>query len=61
MDAETLGAAIALMNKILPGVTSADAGEMLVVGADGKWAAGAATEKTISVSGHTMLVSEPTE
>lgn len=58
MDGETLGAAITLMGKILPAVDASDAGDTLVVDANGKWAAGSPVEKTISVSGHTLVISE---
>lgn len=57
---ETLGAAIALSNWIaggvLPATTSADAGEVLTVGQDGKWASGAVTGTIVSVSGHTLSI-----
>ena len=60
MDMETLGASIALSKRIagavLPDTTSADAGEVLTVGQDGKWTSGAVTGMVISVSGHTLSI-----
>lgn len=56
MDSTTLGAAIAMMGKILPSVEAADAGAVLTVGNDGKWTKGAATTATISVSGTTLTI-----
>ena len=65
MDTQTLGAAIAiakgLTDSVLPDTTSADAGEMLVVGGDGSWVKGAATTAVISVSGTTLTITEPEE
>lgn len=61
MDMETLGAAVALMNKILPATSPGDAGMQLVVGADGHWVAGEATTASISVDGTTMKVAEVAE
>lgn len=60
MDMQTLGAAIAIGKRIagsiLPSTTSADAGEVLTVGPDGEWASGAVTEMIISVSGHSLNI-----
>lgn len=57
MDAETLGAALALVkNKILPKTTPEDAGATIVVGSDGKLTAGSPVEASISVNGTTLEV-----
>ena len=57
MDAETLGAAIALAKKkVLPTVSTEDEGATLVVGQDGKWTKGEVVSNTITVSGHKLVV-----
>ena len=56
MDVETLGAAVKLAaKKTLPPVTASDAGDVMVVGNDGKWSHGQAIESTVSVSGTTLV------
>lgn len=57
MDVVDVGAAIAqTKKKILPAATAADAGSQLVVGSDGTWQKGEATNATISVSGTTLTI-----
>lgn len=58
MDVVDIGAAVALAKKgILPETTAGDAGEALVVGADGAWTKGEITGATIMVSGTTLTIS----
>ena len=57
MDMQTLGAALALAKAtVLPKTEAGDAGEVLIVGNDGKWTAGAVTGATITVSGTTLVI-----
>lgn len=56
MDNQTLGAAIALMKKILPATADGDEGKVLVVGADGHWVAGESTTAVLSVDNHILTV-----
>lgn len=53
MDVETLAVA---MKKALPKPSAGDAGAILTVNAEGKWAMGEPITSTISVSGHTLVV-----
>jgi len=58
MDAETLGAALALVkNKLLPKTTPEDAGATIVVGQDGKLTKGEVISNTISVSNNKLVIS----
>ncbi len=57
MDIPTLGAALSLAKKtVLPATTAGDAGAVLAVDADGKWAKAQATTAAISVSGTTLNI-----
>lgn len=56
MDVVTYALALSADKKILPAVTSADAGALLIVGNDGKWTTGEATTGTISVSENTLVI-----
>ena len=57
MDAETLGAALALAKKtVLPAAAAQDEGAALVVGSDGEWTKGQPISATITVSDTTLVV-----
>ena len=59
MDVVDIGAAIALAKNggVLPATTAGDAGEALIVGADGAWTKGEITGAAITVSGTTLTIS----
>ena len=59
MDAETLGAALALSKKkVLPAATSGDAGAVLVVDSEGNWVKGESVDAAISVSGTKLVITK---
>lgn len=57
MDGDTLGAALALVKKLLPETTAEDYGATIVVGQDGKLTKGEVISNTISVSNNKLVIS----